>query len=120
MLRESHRLFVWISRGAGVALVLFVALFALDAFDGSPLREAIPAFLIHLLPAAVVAAVVAAAWRWPWLGAAGFAALAIVYAVSVQTRWDWIAAIGGPLLVVAMLFALSAVSTPRSSSASRA
>ena len=117
MLTRSHRAWLWISRGAGIALTAFVALFALDAFDGSPLREAVPAFLIHLIPAAVVAVVVLLAWRWPWLGAAGFAGLAIAYAASVQTRWDWIAVIGGPLLIVAMLFVLSALSTPRKSTA---
>lgn len=112
MLSQSHRAWLWISRCAGIALVGFVALFALDAFDGSPLREAVPAFLIHLIPAAVVAVVVLLAWRWPWLGAAGFAALAMAYAASVPTRLDWIAVIGGPLLVVAILFVLSALSTP--------
>ena len=107
MLSQSHRLWLWMSRGAGVALVGFVALFALDAFDGSPPREAVPAFLMHLTPAAVVAVVVLRAWRWPWFGAA----LAIAYAVSVA-RLDWIAAIAGPLIVVAVLFGLAAVSTP--------
>jgi hypothetical protein len=113
MLSRSHRLFVWFARIAGLAIVLFASLFALDAFDGRPLLQAIPAFIIHLLPAALVAGSVLLGWRWPWLGAAGFGALAITYVAMVPQRLDWIALIAGPLALVAILFVLSAVSTPR-------
>ncbi len=99
---------IWAPRIAGVAVTLFVAMFALDAFDGGPLSETLPAFLIHLIPAAIVGVVVAAAWRHPWVGAAGFGALAVAYAAAVPGRPDWILAISGPLLVTAVLFALSA------------
>ncbi len=99
---------IWAPRVFGVAVSLFLALFALDSFDGGPLTETIPGFLMHLIPAAIVAAVVAAGWRRPWIGAAGFGALAIAYAVMVPSRLDWILAIAGPLAVTALLFALGA------------
>ena len=108
-----HVLLVWAPRLAGVAVTLFLALFALDAFDGRPLAEAIPAFVMHLAPAAIVAAVVAAAWRHPWVGAAGFAALATAYAAWVPQRPDWILVISGPLAVTAVLFGLSAFGSAR-------
>jgi hypothetical protein len=92
---------------------LFLALFALDAFDGRPVWQALPAFAVHLAPAAVVGAVVAAAWRHPWVGAAGFATLAIAYAAWAASRLDWILVISGPLALVAVLFALSALTTGR-------
>jgi hypothetical protein len=107
-------LIVWTPRLLGVAVSLFLALFALDAFDGRPLAQTLPAFIVHLAPAAVVGAVVAAAWRHPWLGAAGFILLALAYAAWVPHRLDWILVISGPLAVTAALFAVSALQTRRS------
>lgn len=98
----------WTARLAGLAVGLFLALFALDAFEERTLWQALPAFALHLAPAAVVAALVAVAWRHPWVGAAGFAALAIAYA-ACSPRLDWIVVISGPLTLVAALFALSAL-----------
>ena len=110
---QVRKLLQWAPRIAGIGVSLFAAVFALDAFDGRPLAEAIPGFVIHLAPAAVVGLVVAAGWRFPWLGAAGFGALAAAYAASVQTRLDWILVISGPLAATAVLFALSALFSER-------
>ena len=82
-------------------------MFALDAF-AEPLPEALLSFVIHLIPAAIVGLVVAIAWKYPWAGATGFGALALVYAAMAQKRPDWILAISGPLAVLAVLFAISA------------
>jgi len=99
---------------AGLLVCVFLALFALDAFDGRPVSEALPAFFMHLLPAATVALVVAAAWRHPWMGAAGFGGLALAYALSVPSRPDWILAISGPLVVTSALYVLAAIANRRS------
>jgi cytosine/uracil/thiamine/allantoin permease len=88
-------------------MAAFLGLFALDAFDGRPFAEALPAFLIHLAPSFLVLAVVAASWKFEWIGAVAFVALAVLYAVMVRGRMDWIAAISGPLLIVAALFLVS-------------
>ena len=104
---------IWAPRAVGAGVCLFLGLFALDAFDGRPLPQTLPDFLIHLLPAAIVAAVVLAAWRHPWIGAAVFAGLAIAYAAMVPTHPDWILIISGPLAIVAALFAMSAVEKRR-------
>ena len=100
-------LLLWAPRLAGVLLALFLAVFALDAFDGRPLPQAVPGFLIHLVPAGIVLAIVAVAWRLPLAGAVAFPVLAAVYAVSVRWRLDWVAVIGGPLLLVGVLFLAS-------------
>jgi hypothetical protein len=91
-----------------MAMVLFLSLFALDAFSGRAPIEALGAFAIHLAPAALVAGVVAAAWRLPIIGAVLFAALAIGYAVMVAGRLDWILVISGPLGLIAVMYAISA------------
>ena len=84
-----------------------MALFALDAFNGKPLSEALPDFVIHLVPAAIVGLAVVIAWRYPLAGAIGFGGLAIGYALMVPNRPDWILSISGPLALVAVMFAIS-------------
>jgi len=104
----------------GLALVAFAALFALDAFDGRPLGEAVLDFGVHLIPAMIVGIVVGAAWKRPAIGAIAFAALAVGYALMVPRRPDWILMISGPLVLVAFFFALSAsAATPPGQAATR-
>ena len=99
MTDRSRDVLLWAPRILGIAMGLFLALFALDA--GSLL--ALP---IHLLPALAVLAVVAAAWRRPWVGAVAFLAFAAIYAASVARRPDWVLAIAAPRAVVGVLYAL--------------
>jgi hypothetical protein len=108
MTKTTAAVWLWTPRVLGVAMALFLSLFALDAFEGKSILEAIPGFLIHLIPSFLLLAIVALAWRMPLVGAAGFTLLALVYAVMVHWRAGWIAFIGGPLIVIAMLFAGSA------------
>ena len=61
---------LWLPRILGLAVSGFIALFALNAFRaGRPLAEGLPDFAMHLVPAALLFAVVALAWRRPWIGA---------------------------------------------------
>ena len=104
---------IWAPRLLGLAMALFLAMFALGAFDGQPLRRALLAFAIHLVPSAIVIAAMAASWRHPRIGAAAFAALAIGYAAMTPQRPDWMLTISGPLAIIATLFAVSAAGTRR-------
>ena len=107
------RVIVWLPRVLGIAVGLFLGLFALDAFnEGKPLAQAFGDFAVHLIPALGILAVVAVAWRYPSVGALAFIALAVAYAISVR-RLDWIAAIAGPLFVVGLLFLLAGATTRR-------
>lgn len=108
MTNTNAAVWLWTPRVLGIAMALFLSIFALDAFEHRSFIEAIPAFIIHLTPSFLVLAVVAVAWRVPLLGAAGFTLLAITYAVMVHWRLGWIVFIGGPLIVIALLFAVSA------------
>ena len=102
---RSAQLAVWSPRVLGIAMAAFLGLFALDAFqEGQPLAAAAAAFALHLVPALVVLALVAVAWKREWIGAMGFVGLAVLYAASVGGRLDWVLAISGPLLIVGGLF----------------
>ncbi|MBP7572250.1 MAG: hypothetical protein KBA95_19520 [Acidobacteria bacterium] len=99
----------WTPRVLGILVSAFLAVFALDVFDGS--RAILPtllAFVIHAAPSIVLLATVIAAWRYPWVGAVAFIGLALFYAARVH-RVDWVLVISGPLLIVGVLFLLSAV-----------
>jgi hypothetical protein len=86
---------------------LYLGLFALDAFGPeTALRQALADFAVHLIPAFVVLALVAASWRREWIGGLAFIALAVLYAAGTVTNHpDWTLLISGPLVVVGALFA---------------
>jgi hypothetical protein len=109
-----HNVGVQIPRILGLALAVFLAVFALDSFTGSaPIATEIAAGVIHLIPAAIALALVAIGWRWPLAGGVGFLAAAALYAFSVpHGRLDWIAAISGPLTIVGLAFIWTALKRP--------
>ena len=107
MSNTGTMLLLWVPRAAGLAMSMFLALFALDAFNGAPVFAALQAFAIHLVPSVVVLAIVAVSWRMPLFGAVAFAVLAAGYATMVGWRLDWVALIGGPLAALAALFFFS-------------
>lgn len=101
----SARLLLWGPRVLGILVCVFLSLFALDAFnEGKTFSEALPAFAIHIAPALVLLAIVAASWRWEWLGGVVFVALAVAYMTIARNHLDWILVISGPLLAVGTLF----------------
>ena len=106
MAKTPADLLLWSPRIVGISVSLFIGMFALDAFsEGKPFFQALPDFVIHLIPAFVLLAIVGASFRWPWIGAIAFLGLAVLYAVTMSNgRLDWMLTISGPLLVVGALF----------------
>jgi hypothetical protein len=96
---------LWSPRLLGVAISVFLGLFALDAFEpGKPPARAFTDVALHLVPALGVLAIVVLSWDRPWLGGAAFVLLAIAYAGAARFRPDWVLVISGPLLLVGLLF----------------
>jgi hypothetical protein len=96
---------LWSPRILGIAVGLFLSLFALDAFGpGKPFAPALTDFVIHLVPAVAVLAIVALSWHRPWIGGVAFVMLALAYALMARSRPDWIVAISGPLMIVGVLY----------------
>jgi hypothetical protein len=103
MASTSAKVLLWSPRTLALMMTAFLSLFAFDAFsEGRPPGQALVAFIIHLAPAAMVLAVVA--WRWEWVGALAFIALAAVYANMVRHRFDWILLISGPLVIIGVMY----------------
>ena len=109
MTTTFDRVLLWSPRVLGILTVVFVAMFALDAFEpGAPALVAAADVGVHLLPAILLAGLVTVSFRWPLAGAIGFLALAVLYATALaRGRLDWILVISGPLAVVGALFMAS-------------
>lgn len=108
-------LLYWSPRVLGIAFAVFLSLFALDAFNGThSFWNTILAVSLHLIPAAVIALSLVAAWRWEWIGAALFALLAAFYGWEVLPRhMNWALTIDLPLLAIATLFLANWLERPK-------
>jgi hypothetical protein len=104
----SRNALYWTPRVLCIAFGLFMSLFALDVFgEGLGFWRTLIALLIHLVPIFGLFAILAVAWRWEWVGAVLFAALAVLYDVWAGGRhfhWPVLALVSGPLYVIAALF----------------
>ncbi len=66
---NSNRLLFWAPRILCILAILFVSMFALDAFAPElTIWQQIGGFLIHLIPTYVLIALLAVAWRWEYVG----------------------------------------------------
>ena len=115
MTATSARMLPWTPRILGILVSLFVGMFALDAFsEGKPFFQAMLDFVIHLIPAFILLALVVASFRWEWIGGVAFIGLAVVYVMTMSRgRLDWMLMIAAPLAVVGVLFLWSWVDRRR-------
>jgi hypothetical protein len=103
----ARRFLFWTPRVIGIALALFISVFALDVFDEHyRLPQLLVALGMHLIPTALVVVALIVAWRWEWVGAVLFFGLGVAYIVSMWGRfsWDVYALIAGPAFLVGLLF----------------
>ena len=108
MTKTSGRLLLWAPRVLGALTCLFLGVFAVDAFnEATPFLEALPALAIHLTPAVLLCAIVAASWHREWVGGMTFVVLGLAYIGLARGRLDWVLVVSGPLLIVGALFLLS-------------
>ena len=109
MTTYSQRILYWAPRALCIAFILFISMFALDAFEeGRGFWQNLIGFLIHLIPTYVLIGMLAMAWRWEWIGAVGPASLAVLFLWWDQKyRHNALSAvvmIAGPLFLLAALF----------------
>lgn len=106
MSHSSAQALYWSPRVLGIAYTAFISIFALDVFtEAHGFLPTLATLAFHLIPTFVMVAVLIAAWRWEWIGAAIFMALATTYAWNVLPQhavWDLL--IGAPPLLIAALF----------------
>ncbi|MEI7676319.1 MAG: hypothetical protein WCJ03_06050 [Bacteroidales bacterium] len=77
-MKTTDKLFYWIPRIIGILAILFVSMFALDAFNPQlTIWQQILDFLIHLIPSFVLLAFLLIAWRWEFVGGILLAAIGL-------------------------------------------
>ncbi|MDP2722005.1 MAG: hypothetical protein Q8O72_04545 [Bacteroidales bacterium] len=118
-MKKNLTLFHWLPRALGVTAILFISLFALDAFDPElSLWQQLAAFLIHLIPSFVLGIILLVAWKWEYIGGFIFTVLGLglspwVYMMNYQMNHSIGMSLGivlmitFPFIVVGILFVLS-------------
>ena len=83
-MEKSINVFHWLPRIICMLAILFVSMFALDAFDPElTLWKQIGDFLIHLIPSYIMIALLVIAWKWEYVGGIIFTVIGFVFCVSV-------------------------------------
>lgn len=116
MARSFGRLAFWTPRILTLGFAAFLALFALDVVGGGlGVWQTIGVIAMHLVPTAIVLAVLAVAWRRDAIGAIAYSAFAIVYLVMAAGRvhWSAILVISGSLALLGALFFIGWLARPR-------
>lgn len=91
-MKESAKTFVyWMPRALSLLFVIFLALTSLDVFESvTGFWQTALALFMHNIPALILLAIVAVAWRYEIVGAVGFIIGGIVYIVLVlQNPFEW-------------------------------
>lgn len=109
MSRVTARLLYWSPRILSIAFAIFLGLFALDVFQEiHGFWRIVLAFLLHLIPAFILVAILIVAWRWELIGTGLFSLAALYYAVTMLSRnlhnWVPVLGISLPLLGIAAMF----------------
>ncbi len=109
----------WLPRIICILAILFVSLFALDAFQPNlSIWQQIGAFLMHLTPSFILTALLIIAWKWELIGGIMFTIIGLGLSPvvfthnynmnhSIQMSFGIIAAITVPFIVVGILFIMS-------------
>jgi hypothetical protein len=118
-MKKSIKVFHWIPRIICLLAILFVSLFALDAFaPGLTIWQQLGAFIIHLIPSFILLAFLIVAWKWEYIGGMIFLIIGVVMSPiifmhnynmnhSVWMSLGIILAITVPFVIVGVLFMVS-------------
>ncbi len=101
---------IWLPRAIMILFILFISLFALDAFDGdeSFIRK-LGGFAIHLVPTFILIILLILSWKREWIGSIFFIVLGIFYIVWAWGKFPLVTyiTISGPLILSGILFRIN-------------
>lgn len=102
---KTLNLLFWIPRLLCILAILFIGMFALDAFDAKlTLSEQILGFLIHLTPVYILIALLVVAWKWELLGGILLTAFGLITSPFVfMLNYNRIHSVTGCLLILLMI-----------------
>ena len=118
-MKTSINLFHWLPRILGLLAILFISLFAADAFaPGLTIWQQLGAFLIHLIPSFILLAFLFIAWKWELIGGIIFMVIGLAFTPVIfilnynRNNSIWLSlviilTITIPFVVVGILFLVS-------------
>ena len=118
-MKKSIRVFHWLPRIICILAILFVSLFAMDAFSPElTIWQQIGGFLMHLIPSFILLAFLLVAWKWEYIGGIIFIIIGLglspyIYMLnynrnhSVGMSLGIILTITFPFVIVGILFIIS-------------
>ena len=118
-MKKTFRVIHWLPRAICILAILFISLFAADAFAPDlTIWQQIGAFLIHLIPSFILLAVLIVAWKWEYIGGIIFTVIGLGLSPfifmhnyemnnSIAMSIGIILAITLPFVVVGVLFIVS-------------
>lgn len=118
-MKTSMKLLYWTPRILCILAILFISIFAVDAFDAQlTIWQQIGGFLIHMIPSFILMVILAVAWKWELVGGSilllfGLLTTPLVFNInysrnhSVSTTLGLILMITFPFIVVGALFIIS-------------
>ena len=118
-MKTSIKVFHWLPRIICLLAILFISLFAADAFaPGLTIWQQLGAFIMHLIPSFILLGFLIVAWKWEYVGGLifliiGLALSPIVFMHnynmnhSVWMSLGIILAITFPFVIVGVLFMVS-------------
>ena len=119
-METSIRVFHWLPRIICILAILFVSLFAADAFaSGLTIWQQLGGFMIQLIPSFILLAFLIVAWKWEFIGGIIFVVIGLVTSplifmlnhnrnqLSIGESIRNVLMITSPFIVVGVLFIIS-------------
>jgi hypothetical protein len=119
-METSIRVFHWLPRIICILAILFVSLFAADAFaSGLTIWQQLGGFLIQLIPSFILLAFLIVAWKWEFIGGIIFVVIGLVTSplvfilnhnrnqLSIGASLKNVLMITFPFIIVGVLFIIS-------------
>ncbi len=118
-MNRTIKILHWFPRILCIIAILFISLFALDAFEpGLTLGQQLLAFLMHLIPSFILLVILLVAWKWERIGGIIFILIGLVTSPMVfihnyrmnESVWmslGIIAMITLPFVLIGLLFVFS-------------
>jgi len=109
-MKKKHPFIYWMPRILSILLILFLALFSLDIFDGNyGFWGTILGLFMHNIPALILLVVLIISWRYEIVGAIAFILAGLFYIVMVMRDFEWymliwFLIISGPAFLIGILF----------------
>ena len=86
-MKKSVKILHWVPRIICILAILFISVFALDAFGpGKTIWQQLGDFMIHMIPSFVLLAFLLVAWKWEYTGGIIFLLAGLVFSPLIFTH----------------------------------